>query len=75
MRSATISVAAILVGLVADSGEPVTGKCEGWDLAPSGPAVFTIKQPSPDELQITRKLDEFFITEDFGTFVRCPKVG
>jgi hypothetical protein len=58
----------------------VTGKCEGWDLAPSGSADFTIKQLSDDELQITRKLADIFsvenfYVEDFGTFVRCPKAG
>ncbi len=53
----------------------VTGQCEGWNLAPSGSAVFTIKQLSADELQITRKLEDIFHTEDFGTFVRCPEAG
>jgi hypothetical protein len=53
----------------------VTGKCEGWDLAPSGTAEFTIKQMSDDELEIARKLEQIVFTEDFGTFVRCPKAG
>ena len=53
----------------------VTGKCEGWDLAPSGLAHFTIKQLRDDTLQITRELADIFHEEDFGTFVRCPKAG
>lgn len=58
-----------------DDSWTVTGKCEGWNLAPSGSADFTIKRLSDDELQITRKMADTFYVEDFGTFARCPKAG
>jgi hypothetical protein len=64
------------VATMDDSREwTVTGQCEGWSLGPSGSANFTIKQLSDDELQITRKLEDIFYVEDFGTFARCPKAG